>query len=347
MSEKGVFFKKGKNRHGSHNKCSKGSEFPRENVDYYEGTHLGMCKHINRRGRHILKVGGWENRGFVKDNILLPLILAHVGKPYKELTKAYYAKTKRLREQHKDVGIDKLNWYFQNFYSCYWHRQFYIDDEGIVRTDSSWDSKNNFTNAQLRHNRDQEIPQYGKVCVNYRDISGYYPKEDFSLISKEPVFMGNFYCDINGEILLLPVYHVPYFKECEGDSDWRCRFGFVPWYLKPNTPENKKYLEMCEKWTKVTIAIKRNEHSHTFVHHFFGKVPNTKKEEMARDIELWRKLRELASDKKDRRYAKLGLKVIVSKYESTPDFIEMEAGYGKLFPMVKTEDYEKAKRELE
>lgn len=56
------------------------------------------------------------------------------------------------------------------------------------------DSRNNFTNAQLRHNRDQEIPQYGKVCVNYRDISGYYPKENFSLISKEPVFMGNKMC---------------------------------------------------------------------------------------------------------------------------------------------------------
>lgn len=137
-------------------------------------------------------------------------------------------------------------------------------------------------------------------------------------------------------------------KRCSGQCSMD-HIQLAKWLadLKPNTPENKKYLEMCEKWTKVTIAIKRNEHSHTFVHHFFGKVPNTKKEEMARDIELWRKLRELASDKKDRRYAKLGLKVIVSKYESTPDFIEMEAGYGKLFPMVKTEDYEKAKRELE
>ena len=342
MSEKGIFFKKRKKRHGSHNKCSRGSEFPRENMDYYEGTHLGMSKHLNRRGSHIINMG-WDNGGYLKDNVLLPLIFAHVGKPYKELTKAYYAKTKRLREQHKKVGIDNLEWYFQNFH--HWCRQFYIDDEGIVRTNSSWNLHNKFTNAQLRHNRDQEIPQYGKVCENYRDISVYYPKEDFSLISKEPVFMGNFYCDIKGEILLLPVYHVPYFKECENDSDWRCRFGFIPWYLKPNTPENKKYLEMCAKWTKVTIAVKRNEHSHTFVHHFFGKVPNAKKEKIARDIELWRKLQESATDKKDRRNAKLKVKALIFKYESTPDFIKKEAGYGKLYPMVKTEDYERIKRE--
>lgn len=42
MSERGIFFKRGKNNHGSHNRCSRGSEFPRDSMNYYEGTHLGM-----------------------------------------------------------------------------------------------------------------------------------------------------------------------------------------------------------------------------------------------------------------------------------------------------------------
>lgn len=345
MSEKGIFFKKGKNRHGSHNKCSRGSEFPRENVDYYEGTHLGMCKHINRRGRHILKVGGWENRGFIKDNILLPLIFAHVGKPYKELTKAYHAKTKKLREQHKDVGIDKLNWYFQNFYSCYWHRQFYIDDEGIVRTDSSYNNHcNNFTNAQLRHNRDQEIPQYGKVCKDYRDIE-WYPRENFSLISNSPVFIGNFYCDIKGEILLLPVYHVPYFKKCKNSEDCYCSAWYTPEHLRPNTPENRKYIEMCSKWIQPFISVRRNETNSTFTHSYIGEVPNPKCKDILNEILQLEEAITISESKKERKDYKLRLKHLVYKYEHTPKYIKKEAGYGRLYPMVKIEDYEKAKRE--
>lgn len=344
MSERGIFFKKKKNNRGSHNKCSRGSEFPRESVNRYEGTHLGMCKHVNRRGRHILNAR-WFNGGYIKDNVLLPLIFSYVGKPYRELTKAYYAKTKRLREQHKDVGIEELNSYFQNFNFCYWHSQFYIDDEGIVRNDSSYLIKNNFTNTQLRYNRDQKIPQYGKVCKEYRGVKDCYFNENFPLISEQPVFMGNFYCDINGKILLLPVYHVPYFKKCDGiiKDYWA---GYVPRYLTPKTPENKKYLEMCSIWIKPTIATRRNEFNHVFEHSYIDKVSNTKKDDILKTIREWETLRDVATTKKDRKYLKLQLKVLVSKYRSMPDFIKKEAGYGKLHPMVKREDYEKTLNNL-
>lgn len=347
MSEKGIFFKKRKNKHGSHGKESRGSEFPRNNMNYYEGTHLGMSKHLIRRGRRAWIRGGWENRGFIKDNILTPLINKYIGKPYYELVKDYHNKTKKLRAQHKDVGLDKLNVYFQNFEHSYYFRRsygFYIDSEGIVRTDDSYFVKNNFTNTQLRYNRDQEIPQYGKVCRKYRKVQNWYYSENFPLISDKPVFMGNFYCDINGEIFFLPVYHMPYFKDCDNliRDHW---IGYVPSYLKPNTSENKKYLEMCSKWVKPIIAIRRNEIEHTFKHSYTYKIPNETKKELLNSIEEWKQLQDIATSRKDKRYYKLQLKVLTSKYESTPDFIEMEAGYGRLYPMVKREDYEKAKRE--
>lgn len=42
MSDKGLLFKKRKNNHGSHNRCSQGSGFPRRDMDKFPGTHLGM-----------------------------------------------------------------------------------------------------------------------------------------------------------------------------------------------------------------------------------------------------------------------------------------------------------------
>lgn len=42
MSDKGLLFKKRKNNHGSHNRCSQGSGFPRRDMNKFPGTHLGM-----------------------------------------------------------------------------------------------------------------------------------------------------------------------------------------------------------------------------------------------------------------------------------------------------------------
>lgn len=203
---------------------------------------------------------------------------------------------------------------------------------------------NMFTNAQLRYNRDQEIPQYGKVCKDYRSIGyDYYGCQDYSLEDYNPVFMGNFYCNVDGKILLLPVYHVPVLKVYDIKK-------FRGWtnsrFLKSGTPENRAYLEECSKWVTPTIAIKRNEVNHLFEHSYIGKVHNTKKDDLLKNIKEWETLRDVATTKKDRKYLKLQLKVLISKYKSTPDFIEKEAGYGRLYPMVKREDYEKVLNNL-
>lgn len=345
MSERGIFFKRGKNNHGSHNRCSRGSEFPRDSMDYYEGTHIGMGKHLTRRGRQFWVPGRWRNSGYIRSNVLIPLIEKYIGKPYEEFTKAFYAKIKRLREQHKNVGIADVEDYFKNVHNRYRYRgaMYYLDEEGIIRSEEETPT-NMFTNAQLRYNRDQEIPQYGKVCKDYRSIGyNYYGCQDYSLEDYNPVFMGNFYCNVDGKILLLPVYHVPVLKVYDIKK-------FRGWthsrFLKSGTPENRVYLEECSKWVTPTIAIKRNEVNHLFEHSYIGKVHNTKKDDLLKNIKEWETLRDVATTKKDRKYLKLQLKVLISKYKSTPDFIEKEAGYGRLYPMVKREDYEKVLNDL-
>lgn len=86
MSDKGLLFKKRKNNHGSHHKCSKGSGFPRHSMNHYLRTN---------------RITGFINK--------------FIGKPYNDLVKAFYALIKDLRDSHKEVGLSDLEWHFEQF----------------------------------------------------------------------------------------------------------------------------------------------------------------------------------------------------------------------------------------
>ena len=86
MSDKGLLFKKRKNNHGSHHKCSKGSGFPRHSMNHYLRTN---------------RITGFINK--------------FIGKPYNDLVKAFYVLIKDLRDSHKEVGLSDLEWHFEQF----------------------------------------------------------------------------------------------------------------------------------------------------------------------------------------------------------------------------------------
>lgn len=115
MSDKGLLFKKRKNNHGSHHKCSSGSGFPRHSVNHYPGTHLGMRLRYSKPSVGRLYCEWGPNRGYLRTNRITGFINKFIGKPYNDLVKAFYILIKDLRDSHKEVGLSDLEWHFEQF----------------------------------------------------------------------------------------------------------------------------------------------------------------------------------------------------------------------------------------
>lgn len=117
MSDKGLLFKKRKNNHGSHNRCSQGSGFPRRDMDKFPGTHLGMKLRYQKASVGRL-IKGWNiNRGYLRTNRITGFIDKFIGKPYNDLVKAFYVLIKDLRNSHKEVGARYREWLGNSYYS--------------------------------------------------------------------------------------------------------------------------------------------------------------------------------------------------------------------------------------
>lgn len=132
MSDKGLLFKKRKNNHGSHHKCSKGSGFPRHSMNHYPGTHLGMKLRYSKPSVGRLYCEWGPNRGYLRTNRITGFINKFIGKPYNDLVKAFYALIKDLRDSHKEVGLSDLEWHFEQFRYRRWRGDYYVDDDGAV-----------------------------------------------------------------------------------------------------------------------------------------------------------------------------------------------------------------------
>lgn len=120
MSDKGLLFKKRKNNHGSHHKCSKGSGFPRHSMNHYPGTHLGMKLRYSKPSVGRLYCEWGPNRGYLRTNRITGFINKFIGKPYNDLVKAFYALIKDLRDSHKEG-------YYYSSYPQRWDRKGYCD----------------------------------------------------------------------------------------------------------------------------------------------------------------------------------------------------------------------------
>ena len=98
MSDKGLLFKKRKNNHGRHHKCSSGSGFPRHSMNHYPGTHLGMKLRYSKPSVGRLYREWGPNRGYLRANRITGFINKFIGKPYNDLVKAFYVLIKDLRD---------------------------------------------------------------------------------------------------------------------------------------------------------------------------------------------------------------------------------------------------------
>lgn len=316
MSDKGLLFKKRKNNHGSHNRCSQGSGFPRRDMDKFPGTHLGMKLRYQKASVGRL-IKGWNiNRGYLRTNRITGFIDKFIGKPYNDLVKAFYVLIKDLRNSHKEVGLADLEWHFEQFRYRRWRGDYYVDDDGlvqVVKPELDRKQTSHINKQQVAYNKKVKIPDFGRVSVPRKVDSSKtrcwnkygFPDREFIHYEKcqyhAPRFLGNYWCDMDGKMLFLPVYHVP--GTYEYAKYWTDTHG-VP---KPRAGRYAMYMRM--------------QHSKRVL------LPNT--EELERCKANIRTQQEALANTEN------------------PDsywYGKTELVQGQLFPMVKRYDYEKALR---
>lgn len=220
MSDKGLLFKKRKNNHGSHHKCSKGSGFPRHSMNHYPGTHLGMKLRYSKPSVGRLYCEWGPNRGYLRTNRITGFINKFIGKPYNDLVKAFYVLIKDLRDSHKEVGLSDLEWHFEQFRYRRWRGDYYVDDDGlvqIVHPESVRKQTSHINKQQVAYNKKVKIPDFGRVSLPRtpsRETNNRYCLPEYGSVSYEkpqydaPRFLGNYWCDMDGKMLFLPVYQV-------------------------------------------------------------------------------------------------------------------------------------------
>lgn len=392
MSDKGLLFKKRKNNHGSHHKCSKGSSFPRHSMNHYPGTRLGMKLRYSKPSVGRLHCEWGPNRGYLRTNRITGFINKFIGKPYNDLVKAFYILIKDLRDSHKEVGLSDLEWHFEQLRYRRFRGDYYVDDGGLVRVvhpESVRKQTSHINKQQVAYNKKVKIPDFGRVSLPRtpgRDTNNRYCLSEYDSICYEkpqhgtPRFLGNYWCDIDDKILLLPVYHVPgtnmyakYLADsfsipkpksdncysryprrwdgkgfCDkfsdmfrpGDSMFRWAQRIEEEWVIPIIPFNKR-----TEWYGHRYAMyKRMYHSKLVL------MPNNK--ELTDRREVVQKCREHLSQCEDPKswwYGKTEicqneLDEALEKLRKTPNMTYFEVGYGQLYPMVKRRDYEEALR---
>lgn len=395
MSDKGLLFKTRKNNHGSHNRCSRGSEFPRHDMNRFPGTHLGMKLRYQKPSVGRLYKEWSCNCGYIRTNRITGFINKFIGKPYNDLVKAFYVLIKDLRNSHKEVGLADLEWHFEQFRYRRWRGDYYVDDDGlvqVVRPESDEIKASSINKQQVAYNKGVQIPDFGRVSIPRKlgtDGKTYwskygFPDEDHVYYEKPqyrlPQFIGNYWCDMDGKMLLLPVYHVPgsseyarYWSDTHGKPKPKER-GY---YYYGNYPQKWDRSGFCDKfsdkfrpgdyrykwaqglengWVIPLIPFGKRTNAYSLSYSMYKRMQHTKRMLLPNTKELNEKKERVIYYEKQLEAAgtpgswwtveraEEELNKAVRDLENTPETAYFEMGYGQLYPMVKRYDYEKALR---
>lgn len=186
---------------------SKGKEFPRNALKYYEGTHLGMHKRMWSKSQ-FGTVSSRRTPVWLHKKYILGLLNKYVGKSYKDFNIAYKSKSDKLYNKYgvlkedlgeyiKGIKPSRYRWY---------HPKFYIDNEGILRKSPVPKRKKNIIRAvsiprRLRdYNSRVQVPDFGEARYGSYHYGSLKPE------FKNPLLLGEFYVSIGGVVYKLPVY---------------------------------------------------------------------------------------------------------------------------------------------
>ena len=324
----------------------------------------------------------WYSRyGYIKHTRMERFISKYVGKSYKELSKAWDAWMKPIK--NTDWGQSER---LEDFFTDYrWSAaSFKVDDNGLVQIikKEPRGRQYNISTKQWKENRDHAIPKFGKIAkphktANYHDYWYGYADSNPDSNGTDPDFykprlLGDYWCMINNIPVKLPVYHVRYARDYirwwlngrQGRVHWTSNVIKTDKYqelFRVGTYDHEQAVKFDNNWVYLPIPCSKGgyigETSKHFMHLEEEEIPNPKYAEIQSSLDALTKSVEDIEAGITVTFSD-GVTPVTMEYLTneinnahyrlsiTSRYITVNHGYGQLYPLVKRIDYERVIQEM-
>ena len=186
-------------------------KFPHRSMNEYEGEKLPMGKHCLSKHNiqsHNKKRYGWAE---LHPKYINGLLKKYLNRPFDEMLSEFYAKTKSLRQSHRQYILETARYFDgeveselnQFSYRRGGKRKYYIDDNGILRLtgkDNAAAPRRKLTRKQRAYNQQVPVPTF--KTTDFTVLKQKYDTAD--------LYVGDYYVIVNDEVRKVPVYTAPY-----------------------------------------------------------------------------------------------------------------------------------------
>lgn len=141
-------------------------------ADFDADFNLRVSKEVAAQrgyGRKVLDKSchiAWDHGyGYVKESRIVKFIAKYVGKPYKELAKAWNEWIKPIKNTDKTEYLDD---YFTDYR---WRQAFFrVDDNGLVQSveQTPKGRRYNISTKQWKENKNHALPKFGKIAKPHK-----------------------------------------------------------------------------------------------------------------------------------------------------------------------------------
>ena len=168
---------------------------------------------------------------------------------FNKFSKLHFRNTKEISDKW-DEYVKSIHSYSWDLYRYGKIFGFYVNEYNILCY-NKWNKRDykeyiQFTYKQLNWNETREIPIFGKVRES--------PNGELIGIAKRVRYINDFYVIYKGEVIKLPVYHVPYGEKHSWDSnrvgtfDYRHNQKYEETFKRVYIPLKKGYKHVSCNW---------------------------------------------------------------------------------------------------
>lgn len=331
---------------GRHGKKG-GSQFPRHQMNSFEGTHLGMRQRYKRE---------WHNRGgaALHFKYVIGLLNKFVGKSYYDFKQEYDNRLKNLKKYNLEWCRLEDYLYYEEVKDSYcWKQKFYVDENDIIRKCKILSHHNHtyphLNKSQKHFNKRVKLPEWGQVRIDSRFdvnndpsyINSYMPDK-----FREPLLLGTFYVVVNEKVCKLPIYTCnkeifktySTYRDEKWDSEKR-RYIKTPfwksdaWNCKLINPAKRK--KIAEQWIPVDVYTLPK-----LKHDFWCEAKHRDRYNLEERIENLNNKINTALDFNIRLELIGDRNKLIHQLDELPQTAYYNLGYGRYYPFVKISDYE-------